>query len=348
MIGAIKSIDGLRLALVSAVIFAHYFTLRNIDMIFKPELQVLHAVAHLSVQYFFTLSGFLIFRKMLSISQESPRPKLSFYLNRCFKILPLWWLTVLVYFLFYNLSASDALLYSTFFFGFVGYTIFVIPHGWSLFVEEVFYAFFPWIYEKLKSFKFCLVAYGFFYLVSLVWLRYAEAMGVPTEFWYIQFSPLANFHFFFLGFVLHHIVVSAAFQKIQSFLKFRFLELIILVFVGYLILSFRTKFLELGIFISFLVVVSEKTLLNELLSNRYFGIGGKAVYPIYLIHMIVIHECIRVLKGDLLNQLMQSFGKFGFYIEVTYVILFATGIGVLIQRYIEKPVITLGQKISIS
>lgn len=343
-----EGIDGLRFFLVLGVIFHHFFLSRNPETFFSSELRTISDFAYLAVRFFFVVSGFLIFHKMKFIHTSSNKPILSFYKNRFFKIFPLWWFTVALYCTLYRFSLENSLLYTTFIFGFVGYKIFLIPHAWSLFVEEIFYLFFPWLYKKLMSIKMTFFLFVLFYIISIIWLRYAKQLGVPANFWFIEFSPLANFHYFFLGITIYHLVSLHLLKYFDAVFKYRIIEAAVMVLLLFLFFKYGHFVPEVFIFLFFLIVLNLKSSFSKFLSCIYFGFSGKAVYPIYLVHFICIDFFVRFLNTEVGSNLSKELNLFSFYIEIGVLFVLTTLCGTIIHLFFEIPIIKIGKKIDFS
>ena len=148
----IKQLDSLRAIAVLLVIISHW--IHNVEMIDRPKL------GEVGVNIFFVLSGFLITKILLNNtlkSEQSNIPKSlllkNFYIRRCLRIFPIYYLTILLLFIFSKTSGTDikssfvyfATYTSNFYFFNIQTWDGMISHLWSLAVEEQFYLIWPWI-----------------------------------------------------------------------------------------------------------------------------------------------------------------------------------------------------------
>lgn len=121
------------------------------------------------VDLFFVLSGFLI-TGILIDSVGKPHYYRNFYGRRALRILPLYYLVLLIILLFYPHSGSFVLL--GFFYCANLASIFGVMNIyrvlWSLSVEEHFYLLWPWVISRLKPRSFALVALGIIVVVPIV------------------------------------------------------------------------------------------------------------------------------------------------------------------------------------
>ena len=134
-----KSLDGIRAFCIIFTIFNHIRT--------TPP----YVIGNFGVDIFFALSGFLI--TFLLLSEEDRNGKIdlrSFYIRRVFRIIPLYLISVLLYFLASRVSGSSK---SNDFFNSLPYLLTmnreytgaegVFGHAWTLGVEEKFYIIWP-------------------------------------------------------------------------------------------------------------------------------------------------------------------------------------------------------------
>jgi peptidoglycan/LPS O-acetylase OafA/YrhL len=115
------------------------------------------------VNLFFTLSGFLITGNLID-SEDRPNYYSRFYIRRALRILPAYFLLLVIL----GLTRAASLNYLLVCVIFLANWPKLLLHGsfmlypvlWSLAVEEQFYAVWPWLYRKLQKrglFVFCLV-----------------------------------------------------------------------------------------------------------------------------------------------------------------------------------------------
>lgn len=195
-----ESLDGLHGLLVLYVMYHHFALVFDSAMMAgNSVLQAFASSGALGVRCFFIISGFVIFHQMHRRWLMDPKPIQNFYIRRFFRIIPLWWLVVLLYAIFHKLDASVIGLNLTFLFGFVMYdrTMMPVPQSWSLFVEEFFYILFPWLYRNIISVRGALLGLILSLVVASLWRTFASFLGVPTTNYFIEYFPLANMPFFF-------------------------------------------------------------------------------------------------------------------------------------------------------
>ena len=138
-------LDHLRALAIFLVFFYHYPILNSGN----PEwLRNTAKFGWTGVDLFFVLSGFLISSQLFSqIKQGKSISLKNFYIKRFFRILPAFWVVVLIYFCFSGFREREALpplwkfLTFTRNFGLNLFDFGTFSHAWSLCVEEHFYLF---------------------------------------------------------------------------------------------------------------------------------------------------------------------------------------------------------------
>ena len=151
----IPELDGIRAIAVLMVLMMHVFTFDDQSSaallnVVPRALVVLIGHEWLGVDLFFVLSGFLI----TGILLDSPDQLQHFYGRRVLRILPLYFLCIVVMAYFYPGNGSYFLLSLVFLANVAGLLGVAVPHGpgvfWSLAVEEHFYLIWPWLVRILS------------------------------------------------------------------------------------------------------------------------------------------------------------------------------------------------------
>jgi peptidoglycan/LPS O-acetylase OafA/YrhL len=177
----LDSLDTLRGVAILLVMVFHC------AIFFQPHLGVMKFAqygAH-GVQLFFVISAYTMCY-MWQARQGESNPVLKFFIRRFFRIAPLFWLVALAWFAFWWLHGGNDIplwkLLATLFFvhGFSPETNgAVVPGGWSIAVEMVFYALFPLVYRfcsgsTLRTTALFAVAYVLLVLIAqsllVVWM----------------------------------------------------------------------------------------------------------------------------------------------------------------------------------
>ena len=202
--GRLPELDGIREMAILSVLLFHYLFLANVDAGVAPATsnllghwEQLFAIGWAGVDLFFVLSGFLIGGILLD-ARTSPRYFATFYARRFFRIIPLYYLWIGVYFaLVLGPFRSTAGLLSghlerwtstPIYFLFLQNSV-KIPHAtfgtawlgalWSLAVEEHFYLLMPLAVRFLPRRR--LVPLLFVAIVGAPMLRVAVSHFIPAH-----------------------------------------------------------------------------------------------------------------------------------------------------------------------
>lgn len=201
----ILELDGLRALAVLAVIADHFFvvTLQTSG----PLTDFAFRLGSAGVQYFFVLSGFVISRALLEEHAANGRISLrKFWLRRCFRILPAYWVFLLVVTLLgcSHLIRTDlhSLLWSAFLITNVVQVDWFHGHTWSLSVEEQFYLVGPLVaFVFLRGRRLWVGLVGSsIYLVCVFWSRSQRELAALHL--SLSLSFLSNFRFICAGVML--------------------------------------------------------------------------------------------------------------------------------------------------
>ena len=200
---------------------------------------------------------------MSARQQIDKYPVFYFYLRRLFRIAPLFWVAMVVYWTFPKLMSSDYwlscwapsgvhpsyfILTALFIHGWHPYTFnSIVPGGWSITVEMTFYAFFPFIFRFLgHSLKKTIVAV----LVSILyiklmfygdsvfpWLRLHLFSGIRDDIWdaFINLWFPSELPVFLIGFLAYHFLCN---DFVKTFVKSRFWSGCLLCFCAMMLLGF--------------------------------------------------------------------------------------------------------------
>jgi peptidoglycan/LPS O-acetylase OafA/YrhL len=150
-------LDHLRCLAITLVFLFHY----QLNYYSHPEwLPDFISFGWTGVDLFFVLSGFLIASQLFEqIKKDGSISLKLFFTKRFFRILPAYWLVVIVYFLFIGFHEKEALsplwkfLTFTTNFGMNTRDFGTFSHAWSLCVEEHFYFLLPLVISALTFFR---------------------------------------------------------------------------------------------------------------------------------------------------------------------------------------------------
>ncbi|WP_353136513.1 acyltransferase [Pseudopedobacter sp.] len=352
-------IDALRGIAILGVILTHSASLVQLTGMARQLTNILG----MGVQLFFVISAFTIFN---SLSQSIGKEHMfrDFFIKRLFRIIPVYWFGIFLYTVVYGLDSrgwreGPELWHYP-------YHIFltnvlhpltsssVVPGGWSISVEVLFYMIAPFIFLYINSTKrltifmaFALIALP---LGNIMLKKYAiqtffsdyDSRTVNNFFFRWPVSQLACFGF---GLVMYRIIES---KKQLQYLKSDVINKVLIVLTISLIFGsiFLPKIIQQHHVVSFLFMCLGILLSVtpwEILVNKATVYMGRISYSSYLVHFLVVNQLyLAIIKFT--PQLTDN--KYIFFIvlslfSITLTIPFAN----LGFKYIETPSIEWGRNL---
>jgi peptidoglycan/LPS O-acetylase OafA/YrhL len=302
-----QNLDLLRFFLACSVVIYHVpaITLNVLHVKIFDKLPIFHRGAE-AVYFFFTLSGFLI--TGLLIKEKATLNKIdlkAFYLRRVLRIWPVYFLVLTIGLLYYNLilpklgisgkdhySVITAILLCVFFLSNVFQRVFapgsILAILWSIGVEEQFYLFWPWLFDKIKL-NTLLIILCVLYAVIFTY-NFIDPVG----------SVLLKYRFLFDFMVIGGIfsIIMKKYEsivdKVFSSVVFWLVSSILFVCVFFTsILVFLQAFnqqvynLACGLIaVSFIISLVKMPSFSKLKKLSYMG---KISYGIYMYHMLIVN-----------------------------------------------------------
>lgn len=329
--GYLPALTGIRAA-AAFLVYVHHCN-------FFPQESFIYRIArecHIGVPLFFVLSGFLIAHRYYQVEDFHFG---RYMLNRFARIYPMYFLLTTLYFLVKSNDLSLYLANITFLRGYFEEIKFSgIPQGWSLTVEETFYLFAPMAFLFIRRHLIFLVLLPACLL--LLGAGLVELWG-NTNGWKLMgsynFMLLYTFFGrateFFTGIALALYIKNNTIRT--GYLTYTGLAMIALSLYTMSLFSTPTEiglYHPMGMAINNLLLplsgiavfyhglISEKTPISWILSNRYIVLLGKSSYIFYLIHMGIFREW---LKPVLSNEIV--------------IFIAMNIISVLLFLYVEEP-----------
>jgi len=338
-------IDGLRGIAILMVVWFH-LSGRHHDVDYGPFLNTFIDQAALGVQLFFVISAFTLFHASGARFRTDRFPKLSFYIRRMFRILPFWWIMVFVYARLGGIHDVSRILENIFlYFGFTRYhyALDLIPVGWTIFVEETFYAMMPFLLAHVTglaaAFRFWLATM----LIAVSWKFVATSLQLPTANHFLIAFPLAHWWTFAIGIIIYFIfkdhrpAVEAFFRKWWSLVLFG-------LFLAYALLG--NAMLWTSVALACLVPASfaGHGTIGKIARHPLLMRFGGYCYSIYLLHWIII-DALRPAQDWVFGAI--NLGRYA--LELRLVLWFPVvaavclGCGWAAFTFIEKPCVNLGK-----
>lgn len=308
-----------------------------------------------AVDFFFTLSGFLITYLLIIELHETKTISIKkFYLRRVYRIWPLYFLIVLIGFAF--LGYIYPIIFKERYFTFsvpegIAMFIFFIPNYaaknypvgflhplWSIGVEEQFYLFWAPLTKVLK--KWLLQMIIAFVLGSTVFyiLLSNNVFRFPVN--WQAFLHTQKFYAMAIGAVFAYILYYHLEWYERSFFTRKYVQLIVLlIIVGHFTIGYSFSHnVYFGILLSFLygiLILNVSVIKNKLISleNRWLTYLGVISYGLYMYHMLVDYV-LRFVTAKIINMQVPHL----IIIPLYYILLLlgAISIAAFSHRYFEK------------
>jgi peptidoglycan/LPS O-acetylase OafA/YrhL len=171
----LPGLNGLRAIAASLVLIAHVYQIAGMLGVKDGLTFFKYTISNDMVNFFFVISGFIVTLLLLKERKVKPVNLKIFYINRILRICPLYFFIFLAVFFIINytslygsflhdtirLNAYSCIVFFLFLINFNSYywnyNVSVLPHYWSLSIEEQFYLFWPIAVKKFNIFKFSIL-----------------------------------------------------------------------------------------------------------------------------------------------------------------------------------------------
>ncbi|MEI8033181.1 MAG: acyltransferase [Chlorobiaceae bacterium] len=317
-------IDGLRGIAVLMVLLVHTSQRVGNDYVGSFKFHFIETFVNAGargVQLFFIISAFTLYNSTRSRYKSDRYPIINFAIRRAFRILPFWWvMVVMASVLIGSIYDIPRVLSNMFFlFGFIRYKegVELVTGGWSLFVEETFYMMLPIIFLLIDNRRRAFYLFVITFAISLMWLVLAPLLGVSSDRSFIDLFPLTYWFAFAIGINLYFVMKS---DRFQGFITSGFNANIFEV-ATWLIILLILRGHPIGATFSFIFIFlsccSEKTFLGHIARSGLMMRFGVYCYSIYLFQFPLL-DALDPYKIILFNNL----GLSGASVDVKLLIYF--------------------------
>lgn len=323
----------------------------------SPPLDSFSAFASRGVQLFFILSAVTL--TMISVN----RPFLTgpFYVRRFFRIAPMFYLALVAYvvidgtaprlFAPDGVGLKQVLLTLTFMHGWsIDSFNSVVPGGWSIACEAMFYFCFPLLLRYIRSVRAAAIACAASILLALAWSTLIKTTSVydADPFLvgsFIRFSFIFNLLSFLSGILLYYVMSGEQHPLMRKGSKGAWILLLVssavLVFGGASgFSSFRNPLISTLALVPFVYAVyltSPVAIINPVI--RHIGLVS---YSIYLVHFAILDFIGRPLLAA--TAALTPDLKFVVFFAAAMVL--STGAATVTYFCVEVPFIELGRRLS--
>jgi peptidoglycan/LPS O-acetylase OafA/YrhL len=352
--------DALRGIAVLCVIAIHSSQYGNFDV---PEtLKHIIGTGARGVQLFYLVSAFTLCFSFSQHTLNEKKPVRNFFIRRFFRIAPMYYILILVYFAAYSFAERYG-----FSVGAKSYwgnaniitvtaaqMLFVhglhpqwinslVPAGWSVAVEMMFYVFFPFIFARIKNLS---SAFNFLIITLFIRLLFNVLLSnfnpVNSEFlWneYLFFYLPNQLPVFALGILAYYMIIAKDTLSGVSMKALLVFSLCVLAQLASGINMFFANHILFGAGFLLLAVALSRYA-SKLFVNPLFIYLGKISYSVYLVHPLVL-----VLLAHLGFIDYADNGIINYLLRYLVVIAVSSAIATLSYSIVEKPFQKLGRKL---
>jgi peptidoglycan/LPS O-acetylase OafA/YrhL len=346
-------VDALRGLAIIGVLLTHGFV-RGREFL-PPSLAVFADQSSMGVQLFFFVSAFTLFSSLSFRQGSEKKPFFDFFIRRFFRIAPLYFLAIIFY--SWQVSPIQARWFGNsagitvagivanflFLHGFYPYWLnSVVPGGWSVAVEAVFYLLLPILFLKIKNANQALNFFVLSLFFRMVFLLALSPLDPIADRWlwgsYLFFSFPNQLPVFSLGILMFFLIKDEYRLKffpasLWSAAALFFINLGISAGSSSYHLIFALLFLALGLALS---RYGWKIIVNPVICYI-----GKISFSLYLLHFAVI-DWLKNL--GFFDQTLVA-GNLKYILNIIVVFAASIVISSLSYRFIELTMINLGKKI---
>lgn len=312
------------------------------------------------VQLFFLASALTLFLSMEYRRKNELQPTLNYFIRRFFRIAPLFYTGIVFYLFFYGtephywrpngLEWWHIAMTATFLNALHPETLMsIVPGGWSVADEFMFYAFVPMLFVLLKDIRTTLIALVISIIVSLSFNHFIEALlktYYPEELHYIVeyfafVNLLSQVPIFIFGMLNFHILKQLRagsenlnLNKIWLLIFVMFLATLALYLadLSFVHLVFGPIFLGFSLYLSLYP--------NKIFINYIVREIGKLSFSMYLTHFVILYAVKAVFPNGF------GMGENGDFFVSFFVIMGATiVVSYITYKLIEVPGIKLGKRV---
>ncbi|QJD94399.1 acyltransferase [Mucilaginibacter robiniae] len=299
MLKKLPYIDALRGLAVLGVIMVHV-SLNSLT----GRYQTMAGLGAKGVQLFYFISAFTLFLSAHGRTNQETNANINFFIRRIFRIAPLYYLAIIYYgiiipyFTTQKISIEGIILNLTFMHGFSpNYINNVVPGGWSIAVEMLFYVFVPLLVIKINSLNKAILFLVIALCIKAIFngllihnpLNFNQGLWTEYLYWYLP-DQLPSFAFGILFYFLTiQSNITQTIKKHSKTIAITFTTLLLIFLLDRSVLKIRLFNVDFCFGIMFLLLaLCLRKYSVKILVNNFTMLVGKLSFSMYLIHFAVI------------------------------------------------------------
>jgi len=353
----LRYIDALRGLAILAVIITHASQFGTNT--FLPAILV-HAISRgiNGVQLFFFVSAFTLF---LSVNTRYGKEKYftgNFFIRRFFRIAPMYYLAI-VYYLWqdgfgprfwlgdaFGVTIGNITGNVFFVHGFNAYWInSLVPGGWSIAVEMLFYLILPFLFYKIKNTQqatvFFLLTLILRFVLDILLRRFHFMQNDMLWYNYLYFYLPSQLPVFALGILFYFIIKDNYQPKIKPYTILIAALFLLIQYLGVVLLPDHV-FCTIAFFVLALALSRHE---YKIVVNHFTTYLGKISFSMYLSHFAVLHWLTRFHLIDYLPVHNSSSAVANYIIRLIIVLSASMLISTFLYHFIELPAQKIGYRL---
>jgi peptidoglycan/LPS O-acetylase OafA/YrhL len=313
---------------------------------FAEEVKSIFLHGNKGVQLFYIISAFTIFLTLRQHASADSRLFTNFFIRRFFRIAPMYYVAIMfslllfslgVPYLFREITMGNVMSNLTFTHGINPYWINgLVPGGWSITVEMMFYISAPFLFRKIKSLSAAVLFLILSLFVSALYNKVflmnpmIENISLWNEFVYFSFPN--QLPVFASGVVLYFII----------FEKDRISSEIILIAGLYLLLTVLLNTFRLPVILYFTmafccIIYALSREKNPVLVNKLMLYTGKVSYSMYILHFGILFFLKKYLWFNAPGYGTPISDFFYFTLTLSVTFFLTLGLSTVTYHLIESP-----------
>lgn len=272
----------------------------------------------------------------------------NFYIRRFFRIAPMYYLAIVVitaYYIRLDIRNLDILTTPWYISNFLFLNTLnpywiktIVPGGWSISVEFLFYIVFPFIASRIRNINRAAIALSLSLIAAVLFMDMVKDQFVFFQLDFHQINFLYQLPVFFIG-IFAYWLTKESYTQIKS--RTWFLFIIVLFLFTYLLIPYYLFYTI--IFCILIFILQKKT--YKLFCNKWLSKIGRVSFSMYIVHFFLI-----IIMNNLgIGQLIPVTNLFTSILNylLLYILVFSLTytISYFSYKFIEVPGQNLGKKL---